>query len=90
VLNGEAHADATAERVAQHVRLRHAQLVEQRRDVVRQLLVAQRLVGVGGPAVALEVDRDDLAALRETRRDRRVQRGVVEPAVQQHERRGSV
>jgi hypothetical protein len=58
-----------AERVAHHVRLAGPEVIDQRRDVIGHEPDVERPVDVGGPAVPLQVDGDDLVALRQCGQD---------------------
>ena len=75
-----------AERVADDVGLLEPEVVDERRDVVGHEPDVDRPIDVGGPAVALEVDRDDLVVLRQGREDRPEHLARPEPAVEQDHR----
>ena len=65
MLDRRAQRDVAAERVAHHVGLRQAEVLDERGDVVGHRLRAQRAVGVGRVAVALQIDGDDAPPRRE-------------------------
>ena len=52
-----------AEGEADHIRLPQAEVVDQRGDVAGHQAHVQRPVDVGGPAVPLQVDEDDLVVV---------------------------
>ena len=87
VADGELQGDAAAHAVADDVGVLDAEVSEQGGRVVGHLLVGDRAVDVGGVAVALQLDHDDLSGLGEPGQDRsqRVDRHVG--AVQQEQRR---
>jgi hypothetical protein len=59
---------------------------DQGRDVVGHVRGRDRPVDVGRPAVALEIDRDDLVARGERRQERPEHLARSEPAVEQDQR----
>ena len=81
-----AERHAAAERVADDVRLVEPEVVDQRRDVVGHQPHVDRSVDVGGAAVPLQVDGDDLVALGQRGQDRPEHLARPEPAVQQDQR----
>ena len=74
------------ERVADDVRLVQPEVVDERGDVVGHQPDVDRSIDVGGAAVALQVDGDDLVALRERGKNRPEHLARPEPAVQQDQR----
>ena len=78
--------DAAAERVADEVGLLEPEVVDEGRDVVGHEPDVDRPIDVGGAAVPLEVDRDDLVALGQRREDRPEHLARAEPAVEQDQR----
>ena len=66
------HRDRAAVAEAEEIGLCDVQVVEQRGSVVRRLFERERAIGtIGGVAVALLLERDDLPMLRQLRQDLR-------------------
>ena len=65
--HGDLQRDTASHTVAENVGALAPEVLEQRRDVVRQLLVGQRPIDVGRAPVALELDRNDLPRSRQNR-----------------------
>ena len=86
ILHRGEQRDAAAERVADDVRLLQPEVVDEGRDVVGHEPDVDRPIDVGGAPVPLEVDRDDLVALRQRGEDRPEHLARHEPAVQQDQR----
>ena len=77
--------DAAAHAIADDVGLTDAEVLHQRGDVVRHLLVLQGAIDVGGAAVSLQIDGDDLPALGQVRQQRLHGAGRHVGAVEQHD-----
>ena len=86
VLHGQPQRDAAAERIAEHVDLRAAEPLQQRRDVVGDRLAADRAVAQRRAAVALQVDGDQLAPRPQDRQERLEHVAAAEAAVQEQQR----
>src|SRR5688572_21142536 len=61
-------------------------MLDERRDIAGHQFRAERSIDIGGPAVALQIDTDDLPPLRERRKIGTEHLGRAEPAVQEDER----
>jgi hypothetical protein len=70
VLGGCLERDPTAERVAHEVRPDQPEVVGQSGDVVGHEADVNRPIDIGSPAMPLQVNRYDLVALRQHRKDR--------------------
>ena len=81
MLDRRAQAGSAAEGVAPQIRPRDPEPIEGGRDVVGERLEAQRSIGVGRVAVALELDGDHPAPARQARAQRRQRARRSEPAV---------
>jgi hypothetical protein len=75
-----------AQGVAHHVRLVQLEMPDERGDVVGHQPHVERPVDVGGPAMPLQVDGDDLVAPGQRGQDRPEHLARPEPAVQQDQR----
>ena len=83
ILHRSEERNAAAERIADDVRLLQPEVVDERRDVVCHQLHVDRPVDVRRAPVPLEVDDDDLVALRQRGEDRPEHLAGSEPTVQQ-------
>src|SRR5579871_6181771 len=86
MLNGEAEGCSAAERIAEEIKALEAELFGHGRDVVGHELAAKGAIDIGGMAVALQVDRNDLPVLGECGQDRIEHSGGPQTAMQQDQR----
>ena len=63
MLDGHQQGDTASHAVADDVGLLDAEVLHQRSDVIRYLLVLQGAVNFGGAAIALQIDTDDSPTL---------------------------
>ncbi len=86
VLHRGVECHAAAERIAHDVGPVQPEVVDKGRDVVGDEPQLDRPVDVGGAAVTLQVDRDDLMVFRQRWKYRPEHLARSEPTVQQHHR----
>ena len=86
MLDRKAEADAAAEGIAHHVDLPVAELLQDQGDIVADRLEIDRTVAELGAAVPVQVDRDNLPALRERRKDGAEHVDGAEPAMEKQQR----
>jgi len=84
--NGELQPRHRAHRVPEDIGLLQSHRVHERRDVIRQILVGDGSVDVGGPAVPLQLERVDPMRLGELRNDL-AHHGNVHIGAVQHDQR---
>jgi len=89
VLDRQPPRDRAAEGVAHQVCALDAELLDQCRDVVGQVLGAQRPIDVGGAAMPLQVGHDHTPPLGQSRSDRVEDLAARDSAVQQDQRRAA-
>jgi hypothetical protein len=78
--------NSAAERISNEVGLVQLKVVDERRDVIGHEPEVDRPIDVGGPAVPLQVDGDDLMARGQRGKDGPEHLARPEPAMQQDQR----